>query len=44
MLDRIRHVAYENFGIKHITIPLETSAAKCAEGHHGDHLMATAAS
>ena len=44
MLDRIRHIAYEDFGIKHITIQLETSAARCAEDHHVDHLMATAAS
>ena len=44
MLDRIRRIAYEDFGIKHITIQLETSAADCAEDHHVDHLMATAAS
>ena len=44
MLDRIRHIAYEEFGIKHITIQLETSAANCAEDHHVDHLMVTAAS
>jgi cobalt-zinc-cadmium efflux system protein len=44
MLDRIRHIAYEDFGIGHITIQLETSAANCAEDHHVDHLMATAAS
>ncbi len=44
MLDRIRHIAYEDFGIEHITIQLETSAANCAEDHHVDHLMATAGS
>ena len=43
MLDRIRHIVYEDFGIKHITIQLETSAANCTEDHHVDHLMATAA-
>ncbi len=40
MLDRIRHIAYEEFGIGHITIQLETSAADCVEDHHVDHLMA----
>lgn len=44
MLDRIRHIAYEDFGIKHITIQLETSAANCTEDHHVDHLLAEAAS
>ena len=40
MLDRIRHIAYKEFGLSHITIQLETSAADCAEDHHVDHLMA----
>lgn len=44
MLDRIRHIAYEEFKISHITIQLETSAANCSEDHHVDHLMATVAS
>ena len=44
MLARIRHIAYEEFRIDHVTIQLETSAADCAEDHHVDHLMATAAS
>ena len=44
LLDRIRRIAYEDFGIRHITIQLETSAADCAEDHHVDHLTAHAAS
>ena len=40
MLDRIRHIAYEEFKIKHITVQLETSAANCTEDHHVDHLLA----
>ena len=39
MLDRIRRIAYDDFGINHMTIQLETSAADCAENYHVDHLI-----
>ena len=42
LLDRIRNIAYDEFDIQHITIQLETSAARCREAHHVDHLLATA--
>ena len=42
LLDRIRAIAYDEFNIHHITIQLETSASRCLEAHHVDHLLATA--
>ena len=42
LLDRIRAIAYDEFDIHHITIQLETSASRCLEAHHVDHLLATA--
>lgn len=42
LLDRIRTIAYDEFDIHHITIQLETSASRCLEAHHVDHLVATA--
>ncbi|MDE0083935.1 MAG: cation diffusion facilitator family transporter [Gammaproteobacteria bacterium] len=42
LLDRIRDIAYGEFDIAHITIQLETSAGRCMEAHHVDHLLATA--
>ena len=42
LLDRIRDVAYEEFDIQHMTVQLETSARRCPEAHHVDHLLATA--
>ena len=41
LLRRLRQIAYEDFGIHHITLQLETSAAGCTENHHVDHLEAT---
>ncbi len=40
LLRRLRQIAYEEFGIHHITLQLETSAADCTENHHVDHLEA----
>ncbi len=42
LLDRIRTLAYDEFNIHHITIQLETTADRCLEAHHVDHLLATA--
>ena len=42
LLDRIRDIAYDEFEIQHITVQLETSAVRCHEAHHVDHLLATA--
>ena len=42
MLDRIRDIAYQEFNIRHITIQVETTAGRCLEAHHVDHLLATA--
>lgn len=42
LLGRIRTIAYEEFGIQHVTIQLETTAAHCREDHHVDHLVAHA--
>ena len=40
LLRRLRRIAYEDFGVHHITLQLETSAAECAENHHVGHLEA----
>lgn len=40
LLRRLRHIAYEEFGIHHVTLQLEASADECAEDHHVDHLEA----
>ena len=40
LLGRLRRIAYEDFGIHHVTLQLETSADECAENHHVDHLEA----
>ena len=42
LLDRVRDIAYKEFDIRHITIQLETAAARCLEAHHVGHLLATA--
>lgn len=39
---RLRHIAAGEFGIDHITLQLERSAADCTEHHHVDHLHARA--
>ena len=38
--NKIREVAYRRFGIHHVTIQVERSAADCAENHHVGHLQA----
>ncbi|MCY4574079.1 MAG: cation diffusion facilitator family transporter [Gemmatimonadetes bacterium] len=42
LLDRVRDIAYDEFNVQHITVQLETSAGRCLERHHVDHLLATA--
>ena len=41
---RLRRIAYEEFGIRHITIQIEQSVADCTESHHIGHLEATSSS
>ena len=41
LLDKVRDIAYDEFDIQHITVQLETSANRCREAHHVDHLIAT---
>ena len=38
---RLQQIAYEDFGIAHITIQIEQSLEGCTERHHFDHLLAT---
>ena len=42
LLDRVRDIAYDEFDIQHITVQVETTASRCLEAHHVDHLLATA--
>ncbi len=42
LLDRVRDIAYDEFNIQHITVQLESTARRCLERHHVDHLLATA--
>ncbi len=35
---KLRKIATEDFGIKHVTLQLEDSASDCTEHHHVDHL------
>ena len=37
---RLQQIAYDDFGIVHITIQIEQSLEGCAERHHFDHLLA----
>ena len=37
---RLQQIAYDDFGIAHITIQIEQSLEGCAERHHFDHLLA----
>ena len=41
LLKRLRQIANQEFGIRHITIQVERSVADCTEDHHVDHLEAT---
>ncbi len=38
---RLQQIAYDDFGIAHITIQIEQSLEGCAERHHFDHLLAS---
>ena len=40
LLRRLKRIAREEFGIRHITIQIEQSASDCTENHHVDHLEA----
>ncbi len=40
VVSKLREVAYNRFGIHHVTIQVERSAADCAENHHVGHLQA----
>ncbi len=40
LLRRLRHIAYQEFGIRHITIQIEQTGADCTENHHVGHLEA----
>ena len=40
LLRRLRQIAYQNFGLRHITIQVEQSVADCTENHHVGHLEA----
>ena len=42
ILSLLRRIAYQEFGIRHITIQVEQSAADCTENHHVGHLEARA--
>lgn len=42
LLDRVRDIAYDEFDIQHLTVQVETTAGRCLELHHVDHLLATA--
>ena len=41
---RLRRIAYQEFGIRHITIQIEQSVADCTENHHIGHLEAASRS
>ena len=38
----IQQIAYQDFGIDHITIQMEQSLGGCTERHHFDHLTVRA--
>ena len=40
LLRRLRRIAYQEFGVRHITIQIEQSVADCTENHHVGHLEA----
>ena len=40
LLRRLRRIAYQEFGIRHITIQIEQSVDDCTENHHVGHLAA----
>ena len=41
LLRRLRQIAYDDFGVHHITFQVEHSAGECTENHHVGHLLAT---
>ena len=40
LLRRLRQIAYQDFGLRHITIQAEQSVTDCTEFHHVGHLAA----
>ena len=40
VLDRLRHIAYHEFKLNHVTLQLEDTADRCNEDHHVDTLRA----
>ncbi len=44
LLDNIKRIVHEQYGIGHATIQLERTASTCQEDHHVDHLYAQARS
>ena len=40
LLRRLRQIAYQNFGLRHITIQVEQSVTDCIENRHVGHLAA----
>lgn len=42
LLSRLKKIASQDFGIRHVTIQIEQTVADCTEDHHVDHLEATA--
>ena len=42
LLENIKRIVHDDYGIGHITIQLERSAMDCKEDHHVDHLYAQA--
>ena len=44
LLDNIKRIIHEDYGIGHATIQLERSAIECKEDHHVDHLYQQARS
>ena len=42
LLQSLRKIIQQEFGIHHVTLQMEYSANECSEDHHVDHLAATA--
>ena len=42
LLENIKRIIHDDYGIGHVTIQLERSAIECKEDHHVDHLYAQA--
>ena len=44
VLDRLRHIAYHEFKLNHVTLQLENTADRCNEDHHIGNLRAVSRS